>query len=57
MQSASKSSSKHQQKVQQIENDDQPSFKPVADLQAAGINVSPSYLGLEIAIEPRLKGE
>ncbi len=42
MQSASnKSSSKHQQKVQQIENDDQPSFKPVADLQAAGINVSP----------------
>eukprot|EP01040_Poterioochromonas_malhamensis_P009431 gene9431-10242_t len=41
MQSASnKSSSKHQQKVQQIENDDQPSFKPVADLQAAGINVS-----------------
>lgn len=45
MQSASsKSSSKHQQKVQQIENDDQPSFKPVADLQAAGINVSPSEL-------------
>lgn len=43
MQSASsKSSSKHQQKVQQIENDDQLSFKPVADLQAAGINVSPS---------------
>lgn len=45
MQSASKSSSKHQQKVQQIENDDQPSFKPVADLQAAGINVSPSEIG------------